>query len=96
VAGVDGASVTLRLVDGAAVPAEGIERQREAVAQLVGRYALEAVRVGLEGAGSREPARVRPARLTEDTARDARLKSLRAQDPSLNAAVDALDLELLE
>jgi DNA polymerase III subunit gamma/tau len=96
VAGVDGASVMLRLRDGAAVPAEGIERQREAVAQLVGRYALGPVHVGLEGAGSREPVRGRPARLTEDAVRDARLKSLRAQDPSLNAAVDALDLELLE
>jgi len=39
---------------------------------------------------------VRPARLTEDAARAERLKTLRAKDPGLNAAVDALDLELLE
>jgi hypothetical protein len=34
--------------------------------------------------------------MTEEGARNERLKSLRAKDPALNAAIDALDLELLE
>jgi hypothetical protein len=34
--------------------------------------------------------------MTEERANAERLKSLRAKDPTLSAAVDALDLELLE
>ena len=96
VAAVDGTTVTIRLLDTNPVHAEGIERQREAVAHLLGPYVLEPVRVKLEGAGNRERGAERPARLTEDAARAERLKTLRAKDPGLNAAVDALDLELLE
>ena len=96
VAAVDGTTVAIRLLDTNPVHAEGIERQREAVAHLLGPYVLEPVRVKLEGAGNRERGAVRPARLTEDAARAERLKTLRAKDPGLNAAVDALDLELLE
>ncbi len=97
VAGVDGAAVTIRLLDTNPVHAEGIERQREAVAQLVVRYVTEPARVKLATSAS-EPgaAAARPARLTEEGARQDRLQALRARDPSLNAAVDALDLELLE
>jgi DNA polymerase-3 subunit gamma/tau len=96
VAAVEGTTVALRLLDVNPVHAEGIERQREAVGQVLGRYVAEPVRVTLQRAGSKEPSRPRPARLTEDAARAERLKTLRARDPGLNAAVDALDLELLE
>ena len=99
VVGVDAGAVTIRLLDANAVHAEGLERQREALSQLVTRYLTGPVRIKLEGAeggGSRERSAPRPTRLTEEGARAERLKTLRAQDPSLNAAVDALDLELLE
>ena len=96
VAAVDAGAVTIRLLDTNAVHAEGLERQRGALAQLVGRYVTEPLRITLEGAGSGERSTPRPGRLTEEGARAERLKTLRAQDPSLNAAVDALDLELLE
>jgi len=96
VVGVDAGTVTIRLLDTNPVHAEGLERQREVLAQLVARYVTEPVRIKLQGAGSRERASPRPGRLTEEGARAERLKTLRAQDPSLNAAVDALDLELLE
>ena len=96
VAGVDAGAVTIRLPDTNAVHAEGLERQRDALAHLVGRYLTKPVRIKLEGAGSGERSTPRPGRLTEEGARAERLKTLRAQDPSLNAAVDALDLELLE
>src|SRR5712671_2804432 len=96
VAGVDAGTVTLRLLDTNAVHAEGLERQRDALAQLMGRYLAKPVRIQLDGAGSGERSTPRPGRLTEEGARAERLKTLRAQDPSLNAAVDALDLELLE
>src|SRR5438128_714992 len=96
VAGVDAGAVTIRLLDTNPVHTEGLERQRDALAQLVGRYLTKPVRIKLEGAGSGERSTPRPGRLTEEGARAERLKTLRAQDPGLNAAVDALDLELLE
>src|SRR5207245_5932602 len=52
VAVVQGGTVGIRLLDTNAVHAEGIERQRDALAQLVGRYVSEPVRITLEGAGS--------------------------------------------
>src|SRR6266705_3054982 len=96
VAVVQGATVGIRLLDTNAVHAEGIERQRDALAQLVGRYVTEPVRITMEGAGSGERSPQRAARMTEEGARQERLRALRANDPSLSAAVDALDLELLE
>src|SRR5213594_2267881 len=99
VAGVDAGAVTIRLLDTNPVHVDGLERQREALSQLVARYLTGPVRIKLEGAGSggsRERSAPRAPRLTEEGARAERLKTLRAQDPGLNAAVDALDLELLE
>jgi DNA polymerase III subunit gamma/tau len=96
VAGVNAGTVAIRLLDTNAVHTEGLERQRDALARLVGRYLTEPVRITLQAAESGERSTPRPGRLTEEGARAERLKTLRAQDPSLNAAVDALDLELLE
>ncbi|HVH67759.1 MAG TPA: DNA polymerase III subunit gamma/tau [Gemmatimonadales bacterium] len=98
VAEVTGVMVILKLRDTNAVHAEGLERQRDALSQLVGRYVTEPVRVGLRGGESDrgERATTRPTRLTEEGARAERLKALRTKDPALGAAVDALDLELLE
>jgi DNA polymerase III subunit gamma/tau len=96
VASVEGGTVAIQLLDTNPVHAEGIDRQRDAVAQLLGRHVSGPVRVRLGRATSTEPARPRPPRMTEDAARAERLTLLRAKHPSLNAAVDALDLELLE
>jgi len=101
---VEGRTVTLR--PGNAVHAEGLERQRETIGQALGVYISEAPRVkfvtgtasggpaggGGAGGGSTSNAE----RLTPERAAAERLKSLRAKDPTLSAAVDALDLELLE
>src|SRR5439155_538208 len=54
VVGVDAGTVTIRLLDTNPVHAEGLERQREVLAQLVARYVTEPVRIKLQGAGSRE------------------------------------------
>jgi len=93
VVGVDGRVVTLR--PGHVIHAEGLERQRDAIAQSLGRYVSEAPRVKVV-AGSAPPPAAPPERITEQGANAERLKSLRAKDPTLSAAVDALDLELLE
>jgi DNA polymerase III subunit gamma/tau len=108
VVAVEGRDVTVRPAH--AVHAEGLERQRDAIAQLVGRYVSEAPRIRIApqdvgagggratggGSASAPSAAPQPARLTAEGANAERLKSLRAKDPTLSAAVDALDLELLE
>ena len=88
VVAVEGRIVTLR--PGHAVHAEGLERQREIIAQALGQYISEAPRVAV-AAGGASAERITPAGASAE-----RLKSLRAKDPTLSAAVDALDLELLE
>jgi DNA polymerase-3 subunit gamma/tau len=101
VSGVAAGTVTIRVLGASAGHAEGIERKHEALARLIGEYSAEPVRVVVIGGGSGkanaagEPA-PRPARLNEQSANAERLKVLRGKDPTLNAAVDALDLELLE
>ena len=104
-AALDGTTVVARVRD--PVHAEGLERQRESLAQLIARYVTEPVRIRVEaveggsgegkGKEDREGERTaRPARLTEQGVRAERLDALRARDPGLDAAVEALDLELLE
>jgi len=92
VTAVDGRVVTLR--PGHAVHAEGLERQRDTIAQLVGTYISEAPKVRIAQGAVEPAAGAGPERMTEGRANAERLKSLRAKDPTLSAAVDALDLEL--
>jgi DNA polymerase III subunit gamma/tau len=93
VVAVEGRTISIRPAH--AVHAEGLERQRETIAQSLGRFVSEAPRVKVVAGGSGAPPPP-PERLTEQGATAERLKSLRAKDPTLSAAVDALDLELLE
>jgi DNA polymerase-3 subunit gamma/tau len=96
VSGVDGGTVTLVSLGNV----EGLEHKRDAIAKLVAEYVSGPVKVIIAAAGAsataKQPSGSRPARLTEETANAERLKVLRAKDPSLGAAVDALDLEIVE
>ncbi|HEV2670762.1 MAG TPA: DNA polymerase III subunit gamma/tau [Gemmatimonadales bacterium] len=95
VVAVDGRIITLR--PGNAGHSEGLERQRDTIAQAIGRFISEAPRVKIAGGPeSGTKGAVAPERMTEEGATAERLKSLRAKDPTLSAAVDALDLELLD
>ncbi|MGH7520116.1 MAG: DNA polymerase III subunit gamma/tau [Gemmatimonadales bacterium] len=94
VVAVEGRVVTLR--PGHAVHAEGLERQRDTIAQSLGHFISEAPRVSIAPQGGSTAKASSPVRMTEEGANAERLKSLRAKDPTLSAAVDALDLELLE
>src|SRR5437868_920428 len=69
---IEGTTVGLRVLD--PVHAEGLERQRESLAQLIGRYVPEPVRIKLEGAASGERSAPRPGRLTQDGVRAERLE----------------------
>ncbi len=89
--------VAVRVLDGNAGHATGIDHKRDALAKLVGEYLTEPVRIRVEGVGQAAAGRgERPARLTTETANAERLKLLRGKDQTLGAAIDALDLELLE
>ena len=89
--------LAIRVLDANTGHATGIDHKRDAVAKLVGEYVTEPVRIRVEGAARAEPARgERPARLTTESANAERLKLLRGKDQTLGAAIDALDLELLE
>ena len=89
--------LAIRVLDANTGHATGIDHKRDAVAKLVGEYVSEPVRIRVEGAARAEPPRgERPARLTTESANAERLKLLRGKDQTLGAAIDALDLELLE
>jgi len=89
--------VAVRVLDANTGHATGIDHKRDALAKLVGEYVTEPVRIRVEGAARPETGRSeRPARLTTETANAERLKLLRGKDQTLGAAIDALDLELLE
>jgi len=96
VTAVEGTVVKLR--PARAGHAEGLERQGDLLGQVIARYVTESVRVKVVAAAAGAPgaSAERPVRLTEEGANAERLKLLRGKDPTLNAAVDALDLELLE
>src|SRR2546421_2905673 len=93
---VDGRMISLR--PGNAGHTEGLGRQRETIAQSLGRYVAEAprVKIATPDTSTAPTPSERPERMTEERATAERLKTLRAKDPTLSAAVDALDLELLE
>jgi DNA polymerase-3 subunit gamma/tau len=74
-----------------------LERQKERLAGLLGRILGAPVDLRLEGAEAPAPAaKARPQRLSNQTLQADRLKGLRARDPSLDAAADALDLEIVD
>jgi DNA polymerase-3 subunit gamma/tau len=89
---VDNRIVTLR--PGSPGHGEGLDRQRHTISQVIGAFVGEPPRIKLADTGPSSPERA--PRLNEERANAERLKVLRAKDPTLNAAVDALDLELLE
>jgi len=94
---MDGDRVTLEVQEGEA-HLEGLERSREviqsAIETLTGRRVVLAFRpAGTKPTGSHDSD---PRRLDEHGDREERLRLYRSKDPSLDAAADALDLQLLE
>jgi len=98
VQGVEGGTVTLVAASGTT---EGLEHKKDAVGKVLGEWVDGAVRVAVgrrpdTGSRAPDPVAPRPERLNEKTANAERLKVLKAKDPTLGNAVDALDLELME
>ena len=92
----DGA-VVLAVSDGAA-QLEGLDRNRGVVAGAIEAVTGHRVSVTLQAAGAEPaPETAREARrLDRDADREKRLRHYREKDPALDAAAEALDLELLE
>src|SRR5207244_12385570 len=83
---IDGATVAVRALD--PVHAEGLERQRDSLALLIGRYVTAPVRIKLEGAGSGERSAPRPGRLTAQGVAAESVGALLAGDAGLGAGGD--------
>lgn len=93
---VEGERLALE-VSGSEVHLQGLENGRAALEtvlrDVLGRAMRMVVRPATPGADSSAEG---PRRLNRDAEREERLKRYRAKDPSLDAAAEALDLELLE
>ena len=89
--------VILAVADGPA-QLEGLERNRSVIAAAIHAVTGHRVPVSLQEAGA-EPSGAsgrEPRRLDDGTDREKRLHHYREKDPALDAAAEALDLELLE
>jgi DNA polymerase-3 subunit gamma/tau len=106
---LDGHVIRLRPLGGSPLTPEGLTRNRPAVEGIVGRILGKPVTVVLAGAAAPSPGAEKrsaaasaqgppppPPRLTASGAKAERLKALRKRDPSLDSAIDSLDLDLLE
>ena len=95
---VEGSEARLSIPDSNPIHLEALGRQREAVERLLGEATGKPVKIVLAEAASPEgtPQGPRARRLTESEARAERLKVLKARDPALEIAAEALDLEVLE
>jgi hypothetical protein len=89
--------LTIRLPEGGALFVEPLQEQAAVLEEIVGQAVGQPVRLRVvAGPGSGAPPRETPKRMSDASIRADRLKSLRARDPSLDLAADALDLEIVE
>ena len=106
-AALEGDVVRLRPLGGNPLTSEGLTRSRPVIEAVAGRVlgrpvtivlAAGEATVGGETAGpaSSRKAPPPPPRLTASGAKAERLKALRKKNPSLDSAIDSLDLDLLE
>jgi DNA polymerase-3 subunit gamma/tau len=87
-----------RLAVGRASHLEGLDRARKGLAAAIHAVTGHTVQIELDNADELQgnPTRSEPRRLNEESDREQRLHRYRQKDPSLDAAAEALDLELLE
>jgi DNA polymerase-3 subunit gamma/tau len=99
--GCDGSVMRLECLGGNPLTREGLSRNRQAVEAIVGGVLGVPVKMALgeanpaAGGGQAAPPTL-PQRLSATGAKAERLQALRKRDPSLDSAIDSLDLDLLE
>ena len=90
-------SLIIRLPESAALFVGPLQEQASFVENIVGQFVGQAVRLRVvAGAGSESAPPNPPKRMSDASIRADRLRSLRARDPALDLAADALDLEIVE
>jgi DNA polymerase-3 subunit gamma/tau len=89
-------SVRLEEGEGDGHMVEGARRQLPAIAELLTVPGTETPQVRIVDAAGGAARADRPKRLSDKELRSKRLTEIRAQDPALDAAADALDLEIVE
>ncbi len=94
--GLDGEALRLTVADASHM--EGLERARKAIAAAIRTVTGHSVEIRFEMEDTAaDPGRpAEPRRLNDASDREKRLRLYRQQDPSLDAAAESLDLELLE
>jgi hypothetical protein len=75
---------------------ERLEQQAGVIEAVIGRAVAAPVRLRLAGAPVAVAADPRTRRISDASIRADRLKGFRAKDPTLDAAADELDLEIVE
>jgi hypothetical protein len=105
---LEGDVIRLRPLGGNPLTSEGLTRNRPVVEGIAARILGKPVTVVVAAATASPRAEKRssaspppsppppPPRLTASGAKAERLKALRKRDPSLDSAIDSLDLDLLE
>ncbi|HEX8848414.1 MAG TPA: hypothetical protein VF761_02685, partial [Gemmatimonadaceae bacterium] len=87
--------VTLRLDEPDEIRAQALEAGKGDALEAIRAFFSGAERILIQAAPSSKPTSA-PKRITDESVRADRVSALRKRDPTLGAAVDALDLELME
>jgi hypothetical protein len=88
--------VILRPPAGNPMAAETLERQHEVVEGVLARAVGQPVTIRVVIGEARAAPEIPAKRLSDTGARAERLKMVRSRDPALDAAADALDLEIVD
>ncbi|NUO63592.1 MAG: DNA polymerase III subunit gamma/tau [Gemmatimonadaceae bacterium] len=87
--------ITLRLDEPDEIRAQALESGKSHTLDAIRSLFAGVERIVIQSASSSKPAGA-PKRITDESVRADRVSALRKRDPTLGAAVDALDLELME
>jgi DNA polymerase-3 subunit gamma/tau len=89
--------LTIRLPEESALFVDPLQEQASFVEGIVRQFVGQPVRLRVvAGGGAESPPATAPKRMSDASIRADRLKTLRARDPALDLAADALDLEIVE
>ena len=93
---VEASALTVVLEEPNAVFAQGLQAQAGTVEEVLRRVTGQSLRLRVTEAGPDAGEPAKPRSITEAGLKADRLRSLRAKDPALDTAVDALDLEIVD
>ena len=88
--------LTLELIEPNPLFLERLEQQAAVIEAVIGQAVGAPVRIRLGGTPAAAPPDPRSRRISDASIRADRLKGFRAKDPTLDAAADELDLEIVE